>query len=36
MTDVSQSNVSYVVALVEVEESPWWVWDDEDDDHAGQ
>ena len=33
---VSQSNVSYVVALVKVDESPWCVGDDQDDDHAGQ
>ena len=36
MSLISQSNVSYVVALVEVDEGPWCVRDDEDNDHAGQ
>ena len=36
ITEVSQSNVSYVVALIKVDESPWCVWDEEDNDNAGQ
>ena len=36
ISDVSQSNVSYVVALVKVDKRPWCMRDDEDNDHAGQ